>query len=288
VRKVTVVRLALFTALCGISLWLPTAMAQEKIPALGFIPENLSAGERTKLTQRRQALQTQLSAFQAAAKAFNEKTAENQTDAEFSSLQALRSKCISAANTFNQELAAAIAATAARATLPVANVFARGEYHFETKDARKLTGAEAAKLPWDGGTRAVTGPDGRIQVLLPDETVFTLGPNSDMVLDDFVYDPVTSASKFTANFAKGTFRFVTGKISHHKDIKIKVAVGSIGVRGTDFECMVDPSGAGYIKLFEGQLEIVEKKTGAILILSAGRMISFTADGDFSQPTELSP
>ena len=46
---------------------------------------------------------------------------------------------------------------------------------------------------------------GRLQILLVDETIFTLGPNSDMVLDDFVYDPKTSAGKMTASIAKGTF-----------------------------------------------------------------------------------
>jgi hypothetical protein len=281
-------RLALVTALCGIALWPSTAMAQEKIPALAFIPDNLSVGERAKFTQQRQALQTQLSAFQAAAKAFNDKTAENQTDAEFNSVQALRSKYISAANTFNRELSAAIAATAVRSTLPLANVNGSGEFYFVTKDGRKLTGAEAARLPMDGGTRAVTGANGRMQVLLPDETVFTLGPNSDMVIDDFVYDPATSATKATASFAKGTVRWVTGKVSHRKDINIKVVVGIIGVRGTDFEAMVKPSGAGYVKLFEGQLEIVGKKTGAKFILSAGQMITFTADGTFSQLTALGP
>lgn len=58
-----------------------------------------------------------------------------------------------------------------------------------------------------------TDAAGRLQVLLLDETIFTLGPNSDMVLDDFVYDPKTSAGKITATIAKGAFRFVTGKVA---------------------------------------------------------------------------
>ena len=58
-----------------------------------------------------------------------------------------------------------------------------------------------------------TDADGRLQVMLLDETIFTLGPNSDMVLDEFVYDPATSAGKVTARVAKGVFRFVTGKVA---------------------------------------------------------------------------
>ncbi|MFI5345053.1 MAG: FecR domain-containing protein [Elusimicrobiota bacterium] len=79
-----------------------------------------------------------------------------------------------------------------------------------------------------------TDAAGRLQVLLLDETIFTLGPNSDMVLDDFVYDPKTSAGKITANIAKGTFRFVTGKVASHdpSKMKVKLAIGTIGVRGS--------------------------------------------------------
>jgi hypothetical protein len=79
-----------------------------------------------------------------------------------------------------------------------------------------------------------TDAAGRLQVLLLDETIFTLGPNSDMVLDDFVYDPKTSVGKVAASITKGTFRFVTGKVAAHdpEKMKLKVAVGTIGVRGS--------------------------------------------------------
>src|SRR5258708_4230703 len=56
-----------------------------------------------------------------------------------------------------------------------------------------------------------TDAQGRLQVLLLDETVFTIGPNSSMVLDSFIYDP-NGASKLSARILKGVFRFVTGKI----------------------------------------------------------------------------
>src|ERR1700720_257293 len=58
-----------------------------------------------------------------------------------------------------------------------------------------------------------TDAAGHLQVLLLDETVFTLGPDADMTLDEFVYDPKTSAGKVTAQVSKGAFRFVTGKVA---------------------------------------------------------------------------
>lgn len=75
---------------------------------------------------------------------------------------------------------------------------------------------------------------GRMQVLLMDETVFTIGPNSDLVIDEFVYDPSTGAGKVTANFTKGMLRYVSGKVAAASpgNVTIRTATATIGVRGT--------------------------------------------------------
>lgn len=39
--------------------------------------------------------------------------------------------------------------------------------------------------------RIVTTAEGQVQMLFRDESAFTIGPNSDVVLDEFVYDPDT-------------------------------------------------------------------------------------------------
>src|SRR5579883_1865052 len=79
-----------------------------------------------------------------------------------------------------------------------------------------------------------TDPNGHLQVLLLDETVFTLGPSADMVLDTFVYDPNTNAGEVSARVVRGAFRFVTGQVAraHPQNMKVGLAVGTIGVRGT--------------------------------------------------------
>jgi hypothetical protein len=166
----------------------------------------------------------------------------------------------------------------------------RGEFYFITSDGRKMAGDEAAKAPVGLGTRIVTGPDGRVQVLLLDETVFTIGPNGDMVVDEFVYDPDTSVHKVTARVTKGVFRWVTGKVAR-KDpaqMNVNLPVGTIGIRGTDFEATVAPDNSGSVKLFSGQLEITEKKTQRTFLMNAGQMVTFSADGVFSPPAPLEP
>ena len=34
----------------------------------------------------------------------------------------------------------------------------------------------------------------------------TVGPNSDLLIDEFVYDPAAGTGKLAANFARGVFR----------------------------------------------------------------------------------
>lgn len=86
---------------------------------------------------------------------------------------------------------------------------------------------------------------GRMQVLLMDETVFTIGPNSDLVIDEFVYDPSTGAGKVTANFTKGMLRYVSGKVAAASpgNVTIRTATATIGVRGTSL-FIVDAPGQG--------------------------------------------
>jgi len=95
---------------------------------------------------------------------------------------------------------------------------------------RSVKSGDAVNL----GDKVRAGPGARLQVLLLDETVFTIGANSEIVIDRFVYDPDKSAGKVTASIAKGVFRFVTGRISQNKpeDMEVRVPAGTIGVRGT--------------------------------------------------------
>lgn len=168
---------------------------------------------------------------------------------------------------------------------PVAQVEARGEFYFLTKDGKKLTGAEASKVPLEAGTKVVTGGGGHVRLKLPDDTAFTVGPNSDLVIDKFVYDTDNTPKTIMASLTKGMFRWVTGKTAQKDPAQMKVTlpVGTIGIRGTDFEAVVEPNGRGQVALFSGQLEITEKKTGFTFILNAGQMVTFKPDGSVSRP-----
>ena len=84
------------------------------------------------------------------------------------------------------------------------------------------------------GDHVTSGNDSGMQILLLDETVFTIGPQADMVIDDFVYDPSTGTGKLAASVTKGAFRFVTGRVAANNpsDMEVNTPAATIGIRGT--------------------------------------------------------
>lgn len=121
------------------------------------------------------------------------------------------------------------------------------------------------------GDQIATGAEGRLQIMLADETVFTIGPNAAMTIDTFVYDPATSAGKVTASVLKGTFRFVTGKVAKREpsDMEVKLPVGSIGVRGTSVAGEVDGTRATIVLLGPGPETNTGERVGRIFVTGSG-------------------
>jgi hypothetical protein len=80
--------------------------------------------------------------------------------------------------------------------------------------------------------RIETNTKGLLQILLADGTTFTVGPDSHLTIDSFVYDPDAGAAKVTASLGKGVFRFIGGKTSKTPDgVRLNTPVGTVGIRG---------------------------------------------------------
>jgi hypothetical protein len=115
--------------------------------------------------------------------------------------------------------------------------------------------------------KVTTGPEGKLQILLLDETSFTVGANSELELDEFVFDPATNAGKVSARIAKGAFRFVTGKVARRDPASMQVAtpVGTIGIRGTMTAGTVGSGEATFVLLGPGPENNADEKTGGITV-----------------------
>lgn len=69
----------------------------------------------------------------------------------------------------------------------------------------RCTRLSSGKTVFSNGT-IKTGRTGRIQIIFNDETVFTMGPNTEIVLDTYVYDPYTKTGEIDARINRGAFR----------------------------------------------------------------------------------
>ncbi|MDD5656535.1 MAG: FecR domain-containing protein [Elusimicrobia bacterium] len=125
-----------------------------------------------------------------------------------------------------------------------------------------------------------TGAAGRLQVLLLDQTVFTMGPKSDLVLDEFVYDPATNAGKVAASVTKGVFRFVTGKVARKDpaNMKVKLPAGTIGIRGTIAAGEVSDQSSTVILLGPGARNNADENPGEVAVSNAGGEVTITQPG----------
>ena len=62
--------------------------------------------------------------------------------------------------------------------------------------------------------RVLTTAEGTVQLLFIDKTTLNIGPNSNLVIDKFVYDPSADTGQIVTSLTKGALRFVGGQLSH--------------------------------------------------------------------------
>ena len=136
--------------------------------------------------------------------------------------------------------------------------------------------------------RIVTSDGGQAQMLFLDESAFTVGPNSDVVLDEFVFDPDTGTGRIALTAAKGVFRMVGGKISKRTPVTLKTPTAVIGIRGGIALVNVAPNGATQATFLFGDQMTVGTSGGVRSVTRPGFTVSAnTADAAPSNPTRAS-
>ena len=120
-----------------------------------------------------------------------------------------------------------------------------------------------------------TAPDSKTQLLFADDTVFSQGPNMEVTIDEFVYDPVnTKNNAFKAKVERGVFRTVTGKITDLNPDKFEIKTGraTIGIRG----CAV----SARLSDRRDEISIDYVRTGRVVVVTpfGGQPVEFREPG----------
>jgi VCBS repeat-containing protein len=77
-----------------------------------------------------------------------------------------------------------------------------------------------------------SGSDSTLGITFIDGTVFGLGSNARMVLNEMIYDPAGSNNKSLLSLVQGTISFVAGATAKNGDMKVDTPVATMGIRGT--------------------------------------------------------
>lgn len=168
-----------------------------------------------------------------------------------------------------------------------------------TSPAKQIT-SPVAVASGDGivmGDNLSTGTDSRLQVMLLDESAITLGPDADLTIDEFVFDPAnTNANALAASLLKGTFRLVTGGVArgNPEGTSLTLPNAVLTIRGTTVmgacaaSCVVALAGSGDANTAAKKPSTVTLKSakGEITLKRPGFFVEIGPDGTMSQPQRL--
>ena len=105
------------------------------------------------------------------------------------------------------------------------------------------------------------------QILLLDQSTFTIGSDSEVVMDTFIYDPATNDGKIVASVKQGSLKVISGLISKKNpdSLTVEVPEGTLGSRGTEFQTVVSNKRTDTLLIGPGKNNTLGLRPGAVLV-----------------------
>ena len=93
------------------------------------------------------------------------------------------------------------------------------------------------------GDVVITGSDGSVGITFRDNSLVSIGPDSVLAIDRFVFDSTTHQGAFDSSLKQGTLAVVSGKLAKQSPeaMKVKTPAAILGVRGTEFLVRTGPA-----------------------------------------------
>lgn len=82
----------------------------------------------------------------------------------------------------------------------------------------------------------LTGADSSVGIIFEDNTVLSLGPKSEIVIDEYVFAPEKGMLSMITRMVKGSASYISGIIGRQspESVKFQTPDATIGIRGTEF------------------------------------------------------
>jgi hypothetical protein len=113
-----------------------------------------------------------------------------------------------------------------------------GEVFIIRQNEQRL--AQAGDLLEQADT-VVTGAESSVGITFIDDSRFSAGPNSRIVLEQFHFDPTTQDGAFRTRMQRGTLAIISGHIANRTPdaMQVQTPTSILGVRGTKFLVKVE-------------------------------------------------
>jgi hypothetical protein len=127
-----------------------------------------------------------------------------------------------------------------------------------------------------------TGPKAQAELKLDDNTKLALGPDAELLLDEYAVAAGSDTKTIALKLLKGTFRFLTGNTAS-ESYKIDTPSATIGIRGTILDIYIGPGGDTFVLLHQGEVEICSRARSCRPHRNVGRVVQATVLGIVSEP-----
>lgn len=163
----------------------------------------------------------------------------------------------------------------------------KGEASAASAGAPSRTLAEGADI--FVGDEVKTGAATRLEITMVDDAKLTLGDNSRLVIDAYVFQSQAKKGNGALRVVEGVFRATSGKIGKLEGAPFRVGMpaATLGIRGTEFWGEVKGEGL-LVALLDGKGVFLENRAGRVDITRKGYATRIAGpDAKPSAPFKLS-
>jgi len=96
------------------------------------------------------------------------------------------------------------------------------------------------------GDSLKTGPDSSLGMIFKDDTLLSIGPGSEILINEFLFSPAEGKLSIVTRLVKGTAAYLTGIIAKlsPESVRFETPVANIGIRGTRFAVKIEDPNPG--------------------------------------------
>src|SRR5689334_622061 len=131
-----------------------------------------------------------------------------------------------------------------------------------------------------------TSPTGSVQLLFLDKSTLNIAPNTNLVIDEFVYDPASNSGHMLTKLTEGTLQYIGGALSHQGAVTITTPAATIGIRGGTFTGS-HSSSTGTVVINQYGTVTISNGGGTVVITRPGFVVTITNwNTPPGQPTQV--